>query len=244
MVHPQQQQQHHHIALAPASFQAIAASQPHVVYYHQSPEVEEGRVVAGPRPIYATYDMNFSSEVRKEGTSEAHQMQFLQPTATMPVKKTEQLVPKMMMPQFAYPRKRAHGEPEAPKYMTVIPGGDLASPPTSHPIYGNHPLVVGVPVVLDHDANKRYAKAPVQGPKRQKTSTPLDARTIPYLGKSKVSRLASLGVLTVEDLAHVNPDDRLFAVAATKNNRSDHAKRTLQKWRDKAINYLMTKEQQ
>lgn len=146
------------------------------------------------------------------------------------------------MPQVAYMRRRLPHEMSRYEYVA----NDMAA---ANQFYGNQHVVLGVPLVMGGDEhgggphnNKRRkntnmsAAAASAGAhpgayKRHKVqSHPLDARTIPYLGKSKISRLASLGVLTVEDLANVNPDDRRLAVAATTNNRSDHAKRTLQRW--------------
>ncbi|KAJ8598780.1 hypothetical protein CTAYLR_010557 [Chrysophaeum taylorii] len=195
-------------------------------YHHHQHEV---RRVTFPHPP------PYVEEETKTPSSETHQAR-----APPTVKKNEDLS-KVIVPQLALRSKRRRIDDDT-GYMTsfdVIATRDFANAANANSIYAG-PLVVGVPVVLSEDTD-RFVKNPVSR-KRHKPPTPLDARTIPYLGKSKVARLAKLGVLTVEDLARVDPEDRLFAVAATKNNRSDHAKRTLQKWRDKAIMYLLTNE--
>lgn len=212
--------------VAPAPVQAVAAA-PHYLYYHQHGDLDASQFATNSKAMYS-FDQPYP-EARKEACYE-HPLHLVQPTSALPVKKNQaEMMPRVVAPHFAYRQKRRHQESE-PRYMTrfdILSTGDLASSPTAPPFYTN-PLLVGVPLVMTEDPT-RVAKDPAY--KRHKAPTPLDPRTIPYLGKSKVSRLARLGVLTVEDLASVNPDDRLFAVAATKNNRSDHAKRTLQKWK-------------
>lgn len=176
----------------------------------------------------------YSAEVNPTLLQQSHH-QFSQAGAEMQLNK---------MPQVTYMRRRLPHEMSRYDFVT----NDMAA--SANPYYGNQ-LVLSVPLVMGADehaggphGNKRRKNSSIGAAtvaasggvhsaayKRHKVqSHPLDARTIPYLGKSKISRLATLGVLTVEDLANVNPDDRRLAVAATTNHRSDHAKRTLQRW--------------
>jgi len=223
---PPHQPPRQHVALAPSPGIPAAAGG-HYVYYQHSPGDVDGsqHIPSNAKPIYAFEVPPVGSAAEAAGFSMK--------------KNSSEMMSKVVVPPLAYGghhKRRLDSDPAyVPRYDFIPAAAGMGQPP--HPIYHGNQILV--PVVLGDD--KRYAKSPVQV-KPQAAPTPLDARTIPYLGKSKVSRLASLGVLTVEDLASVNPDDRLFAVAATKNNRSDHAKRTLQKWRDKALNYLMTKQ--
>lgn len=67
---------------------------------------------------------------------------------------------------------------------------------------------------------------------------------IPYLGKSKIMRLISLGISTVEALAALDPQDRVLAMKLTKNSRPDLAVRTLARWQAKACRFLQDNNKQ
>jgi len=88
----------------------------------------------------------------------------------------------------------------------------------------------------------RFAGPRYVGPSTLEASrTPLQLLLIPYLGQSKIDRLARYGVHTVEELARLDPTDRHLAMNVTKNSRPDLAVRTLAKWRAKAQRFLLDK---
>jgi len=108
-------------------------------------------------------------------------------------------------------------------------------PAAATPLFAG-PVALGVPLLLCEDilaSTSAKVVLPLCPP------IALGPTTLPSLGKTKVARLRDLGVCTVQDLAKVDPEDRIFAVAATRNRRSDHAVKTVRKWRDKAITHLV-----